>query len=275
MSASRIARAKRLAENPDFIPDIYNYCDRWCERCAFTARCKSYALRREGSLGEETPDLDSEAFWEQLQGILQDSIDLLHEMAEENGIDLDAIDTDAIMAEREHLASLIDNHPLTKAAEAYVKLAHDWFETSEPAFRDKGEELEMFVRLNISSVNVEGEVARIQEAVEVIQWYHFFIAGEIVGALHGRLETFGAASDESPSFSDGKAKITLIAMDRSLAAWGVLLRALPQRLTETLEILAHLERLRQDTERFFPEARAFVRPGFDTTEEEEEELDLE
>jgi hypothetical protein len=26
----------------DFISD---YCDRWCERCAFTTRCSSYAVR--------------------------------------------------------------------------------------------------------------------------------------------------------------------------------------------------------------------------------------
>jgi hypothetical protein len=25
---------KKLAENKDLIPGVYNYCDRWCERCA-------------------------------------------------------------------------------------------------------------------------------------------------------------------------------------------------------------------------------------------------
>lgn len=28
-----------LADNPNFIAGIYNYCVRWCERCPFTARC--------------------------------------------------------------------------------------------------------------------------------------------------------------------------------------------------------------------------------------------
>ncbi len=27
---------KKLAKDPKFISGIYNYCDRWCERCAFT-----------------------------------------------------------------------------------------------------------------------------------------------------------------------------------------------------------------------------------------------
>jgi hypothetical protein len=29
----------KLASDPKFIPGIYNYCDRWCERCRFTSRC--------------------------------------------------------------------------------------------------------------------------------------------------------------------------------------------------------------------------------------------
>jgi hypothetical protein len=30
-----------------FIPSIFNYCDRWCERCAFTGRCQSFAMEKE------------------------------------------------------------------------------------------------------------------------------------------------------------------------------------------------------------------------------------
>ena len=33
---------KRLAKNPNFISGIHNYCDRWCERCPFTARCMNF-----------------------------------------------------------------------------------------------------------------------------------------------------------------------------------------------------------------------------------------
>jgi len=32
-----------LADNPVFISGIYNYCDRWCERCALTSRSFLYA----------------------------------------------------------------------------------------------------------------------------------------------------------------------------------------------------------------------------------------
>jgi hypothetical protein len=38
---------------------------------------------------------------------------------------------------------------------------------------------------------------------------------------------------------------------------------LPERESDILDILVHLDRLRRKTEALFPDARAFVRPGFD------------
>ncbi len=32
---------RQLTQDPRFITGIYNYCDNWCARCAFTARCLS------------------------------------------------------------------------------------------------------------------------------------------------------------------------------------------------------------------------------------------
>ena len=40
-----------LANNPDLISGIYNYCDRWCERCPLTSRCLVYATEQEEEVG--------------------------------------------------------------------------------------------------------------------------------------------------------------------------------------------------------------------------------
>ena len=97
-------------------------------------------------------------------------------------------------------------------------------------------------------------------AGEAIQ---FFIHVELqTTLLHAQEEPHPLLADE-PRHADGKAKIALIAIDRSLDAWDTLRRMFPQRETETLQILAHLDRLRRATEAEFPEARAFIRPGFD------------
>ncbi len=55
---------KKLAENKDFIPGIFNYCDRWCERCPFTARCMKFAMTREYDDDHEASDINKEKFWQ-------------------------------------------------------------------------------------------------------------------------------------------------------------------------------------------------------------------
>ena len=50
-----------LAGDPRFISGIYNYCDRWCERCQFTSRCLLYAQERESAGDTEANDIHNEA----------------------------------------------------------------------------------------------------------------------------------------------------------------------------------------------------------------------
>ena len=36
----------------NFIPGVYNFCDRWCERCPLTARCRVFAMTEERKRGD-------------------------------------------------------------------------------------------------------------------------------------------------------------------------------------------------------------------------------
>ena len=53
-----------------FIPGIYNYCDYWCERCAFTRRCRNYQMGEELKRADRDENADpadrdaaNAAFW--------------------------------------------------------------------------------------------------------------------------------------------------------------------------------------------------------------------
>ena len=51
-----------LASNPDLISGIYNYCDRWCERCPLTSRCLVYATEKAlKDYGDKVSAADKEA----------------------------------------------------------------------------------------------------------------------------------------------------------------------------------------------------------------------
>src|SRR5678815_1326912 len=66
-----------LANNPDLISGIYNYCDRWCERCPLTSRCLVYATEQEDNDSPEPHDSRNEAFWRKLNTIFQESREML------------------------------------------------------------------------------------------------------------------------------------------------------------------------------------------------------
>ncbi|MCB9141446.1 MAG: hypothetical protein H6646_04115 [Anaerolineales bacterium] len=259
----------RRANDPRYISGIYNYCDSWCERCAFTDRCLNFAMRIEFEELAEEARAEREA--EDSLAELLDPLDIIEELdspadANEDAQTADQHDweMDEFMAEEERISERASTHPLVQAAEAYIGMANDWFE-----FGHGQERLASGPHYLISPEpaveGLETQSQEIRDAIDVIRWYLFFISVKLQRALRGleseaRDPDFG---DDMPKDSDGTAKITLIAIDRSTGAWATLMNAYPERRTTTLPILALLARLRHDLEVEFPAAWAFIRPGFD------------
>jgi hypothetical protein len=259
---------KDLARDPRFIPGIYNYCDRWCERCPLSNRCLNYAMERAEDDGDPASrDLTNEKFWGKIEQNFPDTIEMIRADAKERGIDLDdsRLGDEVKMAEREERRRAAKNRPLVKAAMAYVKAADKWFKESEMIFEAKGLELGTLAQLEVG--NPEGEVDELKDFVEVIRWYQHFIYVKLSRAVHSLANEELETDDEMKAFpkdSDGSAKIALIGIDRSIAAWSNLRTTLGSNETDRiLDLLVQLAAIRRETETLFPQARAFVRPGFD------------
>ena len=109
----------------------------------------------------------------------------------------------------------------------------------------------------------EAECVAITDAVDVIRWYQYQIPVKLARAVSGRAESEEEGVEHMASDADGSAKVALLAIDRSLAGWSILRGALADADDSILDLLVHLDRLRRKTERTFPRARCFVRPGFD------------
>jgi hypothetical protein len=104
------------------------------------------------------------------------------------------------------------------------------------------------------------------DAREIIHWYQYQIAVKTIRALSSRIEEDGFKEDEVDEFpkdSDGSAKVALLGIDRSIAAWRLMQLSAPEHSNSIVPLILLLEKLRQRTERQFPNARDFVRPGFD------------
>ena len=247
---------RQHALNPDIVAGIHNYCDRWCERCPMTACCSVYAM--EAADTDELETVQPKDFWEQLSRSIETTAALLHELAHEAGIDLTAI-TDAERSDREFAAA--DDHILVGSARHYADRVGDWFDQWESRLDEVMATREKHPHLQV--VDPSPAPLGDRERMEIILRYHTLIPAKIHRAVMGAADGMEADDPDVPRDADGSAKVALIAMDRSAAAWTGLLKTLPEARTDILGFLGQLERLGRTTEWTFPRARDFVRPGFD------------
>ena len=167
-----------LANNSDLISGIYNYCDRWCERCPLTSRCLVYATEQEDDDLPESHDTRNEAFWLKLNSIFQETREMIVEWANEAGLDLcEATEEDEARYRKKK--RLVDNHPLTIAGKKYASVATDWL-------REFDQTVELS-DLRATESDFEQLQAR-EDAREVIQWYQYQIAVKTMRALSGQQE---------------------------------------------------------------------------------------
>ncbi len=242
-------RLKKLASDERFIPGIYNYCDRWCERCPQTSRCLNFSISEEEFSDPEARDIRNEAFWNKLSGILGEALELLKESAKDWGIELETLGSIDDIENIKEKDAAAENHLLCRIAKKYSELAEVWFRGRETLF------------FEIAAAAREG--VSIEEAAEVIRWYQYFISAKVMRAVRGNIDEKEERCDEFPSDSDGSAKIALIAIDRSIAAWAVIQHYMADCSQELIDIITFLDGLRQAVEETFPKARLFIRPGFD------------
>lgn len=258
---------RKRARDPRFISGIYNYCDRWCERCQLSHRCLNYATEKADD--DDDPagrDLANEKFWKKLDGIFRDTSEMIREDATALGIDLadPLVAAEAAAREGAERRRAVKNRPLARAARVYIKAVDKWLEAARPLFAATRAELETVARLEIG--DAQAAAAELSQLLHVIRWYQHFVHVKLCRAIDS-LASEELETDEElrayPKDSDGSAKIALIAMGRSISAWAGLRAALGEDAGDVLDMLVHLTRLRRETEKLFPNARAFVRPGFD------------
>jgi hypothetical protein len=241
-----------MASNPDNIPGVFNYCDRWCERCPLTHRCLNFQMERDamGPDGVDPIVHDPKLVWKALHDNFKLTMDLLAEECEKRGIDMDEVrrranTPEAIEAQRSADERRAE-HPLMVAAEAYMHQTMAWLRSHAGA-------------LESGSASDEN----LADAVAIVRWYHTFVCAKLARAI-GQIEDEEDAGDpDAMADANGSAKVALMGVDRSLAAWARVRAALPAEGDEIIDLLLELDRLRRRVERTFPHARAFVRPGFD------------
>lgn len=232
----------------NFISSIHNYCDRWCEQCEFTARCVVFATESESSPGN-THDPIGDGI-RSVSIALADAKRILLEKAEETGVDLESMIGDPELADNiERRRAAADDNDAVRLAKGYALEARSVLKTSLEWSRSETDQIAA-------------------EMLEILDWYVFFIAAKVHRGYHGITDLDGTEEIEelldSQSDANGSIKVGLIAIERPILAWTYLLST--DNIYVVRPQIERLEKIRSLIETKFPNARDFVRPGFDEIE---------
>jgi len=224
---------------------ISAYCDRWCERCAFTSRCSAFAVQlAEGMCGD---------FRDALELALGVAVPDRQDPSRASGQWIAALDShdepdeefDEEMRKRDMRHEQAEASPIAQLASACSMVAWRWLQARPDAAASSADPI-------------------VKEAYEIVAWDAHLISAKLARALHGQLDfEAGDAFIDDPVQNDwnGSAKVALISIERSEHAWRIIADATRE---ETPRALAgQLGDLRRLVEAEFPAVRQFVRPGFD------------
>lgn len=225
-----------------FIVGIYNYCDSWCDRCAFTSRCRVFADTCERDATRD-PNLEVVATApEHPSDIAPPQPAWLRELLEEIDAATRAPRRNDGRARRE-LRVVPERDAIDRRAEDYSRRARAWLnERDSVASRDTN------------------------DPRDVLGWFHMLIHVKAMRALQGLAEDDPSERDWPPDH-DGAAKVALIGIDRSQTAWLDLVEVGLASPSDVAPFLQDLVWLRTALERTFPRARSFVRAAFDEPDE--------
>lgn len=184
---------------------------------------------------------------------------------EEMGVDWECIEEKAENEKNADSAFVLppDHQVLRNLSINYYEKAKEWFEEHRQLFHQKEASLQQQLDMGMQ---VMPEAIQLSDALDVINWYSFFISSKLSRALMGLRDEQIRRSHPIQNDANGNAKVTLLAINRSLTAWEVIRTAFPHATDAMLELLLILGRLRRGILELFPNANRFVRPGFDEPE---------
>jgi hypothetical protein len=232
------------------IPGIYNYCDRWCERCRFTDRCLVFRETQ-----DEDPPRDAASLVHRVRASLQRAVERIRAIGRRERVGFTALETETEAPVEDAGRAQYELDPLVVSARQYGDLAWRLARALGPIVAARGD-------------------PAVIDAVEIIDWYSSLIGAKTFRAVSGeafardlRAEDAGGSDRDTAGVQadfNGSAKVALLGIAASRRAWTVLMmegkataNGVPAQAVRMLDELDAAARLR------FPLAPAFIRPGFD------------
>ena len=261
-------------EKKSHIPGIYNYCNRWCEKCGFTSKCLLFT--NESKITTHQILNDGE-----LPGV-KNIFDFPEELDEDDDSQFDEFDDEGFefdpdeedddpflndlpdfeevkfIEDREQRAVGLNDNVLLKLADEYFKNSHSLIK-------------KIYEKYKFESFKKEDQngkfIIRLHENFEIVEWYHIFIMVKVRRALSGK-RNFDKENDEDIKEIEaydmnGTAKIAVIAIEDSIKALNKLFDDAVEFKNEITGLLITAGKLLNEMGKEIPDCKNFMRPGLD------------
>jgi hypothetical protein len=224
-----------------FIFGVYNYCDRWCERCALTGRCRLFADRAEDEFERDHGPIGEP----RTERMAREIGAAMERWEKELGIDFEEIQREAEAA----LTNADDADEMFEVALEHLEL--------ETRARDFTDAVWQWLK-PISQDRYDGSAA-----LQVLAHFWVFVSAKVHRALMGLKEDdLGDRSD-----AHGSAKAALLGLEEMRSACNALAATELMSTKTRRDLVERIDWLVRRIESTLPAARAFVRPGLDELDE--------
>lgn len=254
------------------ISGIYNYCDRWCEKCTYTNRCLLFKQEAEIEIKQILKDEDSPSVW------MKDAADNFHEAFdqvnkfmdeedeeyEEFGKDDFEDEDDSDSFERNFLKEEIDDdRPSTflKGADSSLILL------SEKLFKDFFDYYELLKLKMPDELDEKNSKSILQQNIDTLGWYTPQIHIKIRMSYWNKHKL---SKSKDPEFAEideemlnVSSRIAFIGIEKCITALNFLYQQMPELQSETKSLLNSVFQIRNIFIEEFPASQTYKRPYFD------------
>ena len=252
------------------IPGIYNYSDRWCEKCSYTNRCllfKKEAKREIKHLLKNENESDAEHYsklvvdemedMEKLFGQNSNSEDFLDSLDDNEDFDFDDEDGDLEKFDEED-DNEIDNpeksfNPLIHLSEEMFSELEVYYDTAKKHFP---EEIEKYDTTNPLITNMQ-----------ILSWYIPQISVKIRMCFWGKKQLEKAKGkitrEVEEEMLNVTSRIVYLGIEKSLAALNGILLQQKELEIETQLFLSTIKMIKKMFLEEFPKGQSYKRPYFD------------
>lgn len=194
------------------------------------------------------------AFWQELHETFATALDLLQELAEAQGIRVETPSESDLEEHERRIDEEARAHPLPSSAAEYAERVNRWFRRAKHMIHQWGRDAALAAEMDAVTPQLERDVSSLQEAVEEIASHRYRIHVKLLRAIRDRMRAGSPVLSPLAGTGETAAAEAYNGIIRSIEMWMRLREFFPDEEDAILNLLVHLQNLRDAVGGEFPGA---------------------